>query len=381
MVIRRATAIKEKLGFLIYGKQGTWKSSLCLEFAKMKREDGKPFRVLYIDAEAGSIDSYLDKLAEQGVDSRNIFIASTQSLTEVRDLIKTVSANEEIYYFDDEDNEEKTALDADGNIFIADAIVVDGLSLLYTARQQGIIEFSKKRANVRAKKKEIIGEEKLVAVEGAGLEQKDYQTLKFNGQAFILDLLASGKHFAVTCREEDVKENVKDKEGNIKTVATGEKRPQGFKDVAYNVKTVLHMLQDEENGDVIALVEGKDRTTICKQNEIIENPTLLTWQPVIDRNKNKKDVTTTNTFNKSVDVEVENIKNDLISDDTEDTTVTEVSADEIKSKISSTLKSLTSTKKAKAKSLIEKAELPVRYNTIDDIDTLNKYLSIIESVI
>lgn len=381
MVIRRATAIKEKLGFLIYGKQGTWKSSLCLEFAKMKREDGKPFRVLYIDAEAGSIDSYLDKLAEQGVDSRNIFIASTQSLTEVRDLIKTVSANEEIYYFDDEDNEEKTALDADGNIFIADAIVVDGLSLLYTARQQGIIEFSKKRANVRAKKKEIIGEEKLVAVEGAGLEQKDYQTLKFNGQAFILDLLASGKHFAVTCREEDVKENVKDKEGNIKTVVTGEKRPQGFKDVAYNVKTVLHMLQDEESGDVIALVESKDRTTICKQNEIIENPTLLTWQPVIDRNKNKKDVTTTNTFNKSVDVEVENIKNDLISDDTEDTTVAEVSADEIKSKISSTLKSLTSTKKAKAKSLIEKAELPVRYNTIDDIDTLNKYLSIIESVI
>lgn len=381
MVIRRATAIKEKLGFLIYGKQGTWKSSLCLEFAKMKREDGKPFRVLYIDAEAGSIDSYLDKLAEQGVDSRNIFIASTQSLTEARDLIKTVSANEEIYYFDDEDNEEKTALDADGNIFIADAIVVDGLSLLYTARQQGIVEFSKKRANVRAKKKEIIGEEKLVAVEGAGLEVKDYQTLKFDGQAFILDLLASGKHFAVTCREEDVKESVKDKEGNIKMIATGEKRPQGFKDVAYNVKTVLHMLQDEESGDVIALVEGKDRTMICKQNEIIENPTLLTWQPVIDRNKNKKDVTTTNTFNKSVDIEVENIKNDLISDDTEDTTVTEVSADEIKSKISSTLKSLTSTKKAKAKSLIEKAELPVRYNTIDDIDTLNKYLSIIESVI
>lgn len=146
---------------MIYGRQGTWKSSLCLEFAKMKREDGKPFRVLYIDAEAGSIDSYLDKLTEQGVDSRNIFIASTQSLTEARDLIKTVSANEEIYYFDDEDNEEKTALDADGNIFIADAIVVDGLSLLYTARQQGIVEFSRKRANVRAKKKEIIGEENL----------------------------------------------------------------------------------------------------------------------------------------------------------------------------------------------------------------------------
>ena len=46
MNIRKATAVKEKLGFLLYGKQGTWKSSLCLEFAKLKREDGEPFRVL-----------------------------------------------------------------------------------------------------------------------------------------------------------------------------------------------------------------------------------------------------------------------------------------------------------------------------------------------
>ena len=27
MNIRKATAVKEKLGFLLYGKQGTWKSS------------------------------------------------------------------------------------------------------------------------------------------------------------------------------------------------------------------------------------------------------------------------------------------------------------------------------------------------------------------
>lgn len=381
MVIYNAAAAKEKLRFLIYGKQGTWKSSLCLDFARMKREDGKPFRVLYIDAEVGSIDGYLNDLEKEGIDRHNIFIVTTQSLTEVRDIIKKVSVNEEIIYSEEESEEEKVALDADGNVFVADAIVVDGLSLLYTARQQAIVEFSKRRANVRAKKKEIIGEEKFVAVEGAGLEQKDYQTLKFDGQALLLDLIASGKHFAVTCREEDVKENVKDKDGSIKMIATGEKKPQGFKDVAYNVRTVLHMLQDEETGDVVALVENKDRTKVCKQNEIIEKPTLLIWQTVIDRNKNKKDIVTTNALNKSVDVEVQNIKNDLIGDNIEDVTTEEVSVDEVKSKISSTLKSLTSIKKNKAKSLIEKAELPVRYNTIDNIDTLNKYLSIIESVI
>ena len=47
--------------------------------------------------------------------------------------------------------------------------------------------------------------EKDVAIDGASIEIKDYQTLKFEGQDLILDLLACGKHFAVTCREEDEK--------------------------------------------------------------------------------------------------------------------------------------------------------------------------------
>lgn len=143
MNIRKATAVKEKLGFLLYGKQGTWKSSLCLEFAKLKREDGEPFRVLYIDAEAGSIDSYLEGYEAQGVDTNNILIAYTQSLTEAENLIKTASANEEIYLTDDNGND-VLAVDSNGDKFVADAIVVDGLSLLYTARQQGIVEFSKR---------------------------------------------------------------------------------------------------------------------------------------------------------------------------------------------------------------------------------------------
>lgn len=85
---RGGNKIKSKLGFLVYGEQGTWKSSLCLEFMKMKREDGKPFRVLYIDAEQGSIDDYLDDYADEGYDLRNIYIVYTQSLSEVKDFIK-----------------------------------------------------------------------------------------------------------------------------------------------------------------------------------------------------------------------------------------------------------------------------------------------------
>lgn len=375
MEIRQATSVKQKLGFLLYGKQGTWKSSLCLEFAKFKREDGKPFRVLYIDAEAGSIDSYLDNYEQQGIDIRNILVASTQSLSEAENLINTAANNEEIY-IEDENGDEVIALDAENKPFVADAIVLDGLSLMYTARQQALVEFSKKRAGVKAKKKELIGDEKAVAVDGASLEVKDYQTLKFDGQSFILTLLASGKHFAVTCREEEVKETVKGDDNKFLRVATGEKIPQGFKDVAYNVKTVLHLIADEEDGSINAVVEGKDRTEVHKQNEYIVNPTLLDWQVVIDKNKGKKDIRTAK-LKVGVAAEVKDIESKAINLDIEEDTSQE-EIEKLYNQISDTLKSLNTAQKAKAKKSIIDAGLSQKYRDYTDKETLLKYLNIVK---
>jgi hypothetical protein len=42
---RGGKSVKTKLGFLLYGDYGTWKSSFCLESLKMTTEDGRPFRV------------------------------------------------------------------------------------------------------------------------------------------------------------------------------------------------------------------------------------------------------------------------------------------------------------------------------------------------
>ena len=75
---RGGSKVRTNLAFLLYGEQGTWKSSLCLEFMKFKREDGKPFRVLYIDPEQGSIDSYLEDYENEGYDLRKIYIIYTQ---------------------------------------------------------------------------------------------------------------------------------------------------------------------------------------------------------------------------------------------------------------------------------------------------------------
>ena len=379
---RGGNKIKTRLGFLLYGDYGTWKSSFCLESLKLKNEDGRPFRVLFIDPENGGVDTYLDKYEEAGIDIRNIYIVYTQSLTEVEEFIKKAKDGEDFYEFDEDGNEtDEVYLDADGNPFRPDMIVVDGATLLYVAKQQSIVEFSKKRATVRANKNEITGMAKEVAIEGASLEVKDYNTLKFDGQNLILNLLASGKHFAVTAREKDEKESYKDKNGEIKMMATGRKIPDGFKDVAYNCKTVIRMFKDDD-GIIKGLVDQKDRTLVHQQNEIIIEPSILDWQEAIDKNKGKKDFTVANNMGSAIEKELKAVEKDNAKFDDElnaekesDTELT--TADDYKEAIKETISKLSQTEKSKKQTEIANVGLPKAYQKLTDIEDLKKYYNIV----
>ena len=379
---RGGNKIKTRLGFLLYGDYGTWKSSFCLESLKLKNEDGRPFRVLFIDPENGGVDTYLDKYEEAGIDLRNIYIVYTQSLTEVEEFIKKAKDGEDFYEFDEDGNETDEAyLDADGKPFRPDMIVVDGATLLYVAKQQSIVEFSKKRATVRANKNEITGMAKEVAIEGASLEVKDYNTLKFDGQNLILNLLASGKHFAVTAREKDEKESYKDKNGEIKMMATGRKIPDGFKDVAYNCKTVIRMFKDDD-GIIKGLVDQKDRTLVHQQNEIIIEPSILDWQEAIDKNKGKKDFTVANNMGSAIEKELKAVEKDNAKFDDElnaekesDTELT--TADDYKEAIKETISKLSQTEKSKKQTEIANVGLPKAYQKLTDIEDLKKYYNIV----
>ena len=381
---RSGTSIKTRLGFLLYGDYGTWKSSFCLESLKLKNEDGTPFKVLYIDPENGGIDTYLDKYEEEGYDLRNIYIVYTQSLTEVEEFIKKAKNNEDFYEFDDEGNETDTIyLDGDGKPFRPDMIVVDGATLLYIAKQQSILEFSKKRATVRANKNELTGMAKEVAIEGANLEIKDYNTLKFDGQNLILDLLDSGKHFAVTAREKDETEPYKDKNGEIKSTRTGRKIPDGFKDVAYNCKTVIRMFKDDD-GIIKGLIDQKDRTLVHEQNEILIEPSILDWQSVIIKNKNKKDFIVRNNMGAAIESELKQIEKDnnkftieLENESESNDSELETSEDYINA-ITEILKKMPTTVKSKKQTEITKLGLPKAYQKITDVDELKKYYEVIK---
>lgn len=387
---RIASKTKKKLNFLCFGDTFSGKSTFVSQFAYMHNEDGSPMRVLFIDAESGSIDLYLDTMEENGVDLRNIYILYTQSLGEVLDYIDKVKNNEDFYEID-EDGEEMDVVvtDAEGKPFRADAIVIDGVTVLHTAVQQGLLEFSKKRARVRADSNGLIGDEKLVAIEGSSLEIRDFGNIKFKAANLCLALLGTGVHSAITCRSEDEKITKKGADNQFVSVPTGRKIPAGFKGIDYNMHTVIRFYRDENN-DVMAEVQ-KDRTGV-HPNEILSDPTLLDWQYVIDGNKDKKDFVLKNSLATAVETEQEIYSAEVMSNATKSMsksdmekakaeTVAPVATEDditsLKAEIKAAIQKLSPVEKKEMQDKLKAAGLPVQYPKVEDAETLAKILSIV----
>lgn len=381
---RKASVTQSKLGMILYGEQFTGKSTMAMQLAYFKRPDGKPFRVLYLDPETGSIDDYLGDLEANGVDLNNIYIVYTQSLGEVRQYIAKVKNGEDFYELDDDGEEtDEVLLDADGEPFRADAIVVDGTSILNLTTKQGLIEFSKKRNKVKADKDGLVGDARLVKIEGAGMELKDYQTINFKGQDLILDLMASGVHYIATARETDEKETIKQPDGSTTSVVTGRKQPDGFKGMSYNAKTVVRMFRNED-GTVCAHVE-KDRTHVHQDNAIVEDPTLLDWQSVIDKTADKKAFVVKNDLTKAVSVEQDIYSKEILGkvgepekEEPTENTNGGVDIEAMKADIRAKINALPPLKKKEMKEKLEKAGLPTAFKNVTDVAVLEKALAMFD---
>lgn len=387
---RTASKIQKKLNFLCFGDTFTGKSTFASQFAYMRNEDGSPMRVLYIDAESGSIDNYLDDMEANGVDLRNIYILYTQSLGEVLDYIDKVKNNEDLYELDEDGSEtDEVVMDAQGRPFRADAIVIDGTSVLYTAAQQGLLEFSKKRARVRADGNGLVGEEKLVAIEGSSLEMKDWGALRYKGANLCLALLGTGIHSMITCREDDEKVQAKGANGQITSVPTGKKIPAGFKDLDYNTHTVVRFYRDEDDTVIADVI--KDRSGVHPK-EKVENPSLLDWQVVIDGNKGKDKFVLKNNLDTAVSTEQEiysaevmsNAAKSMSKSDMEKSKAVEADSDvvsckDIVDKIKPLTKAMSPVQVQEMKKKLTEAGLPTNYAKVDDIDILKQILAIVSA--
>lgn len=387
MKTRAANKIQTKLVTLLYGATFSGKTTLGLQLADFKRNDGKPFRVAVVDAEGGGVDDAVDELEDRGIDTRNIHIFYTQSLQELTTILDKIKNHDTFYEFDEDGNEtDEPIVDADGEEFFPDSILIDGTTIFRLTSEQGLLELSKKRNTIKADKDGLVGAERFVKIQGADLEFKDYKKLNYSGQNLVLDLMAIGINVVLTAREKDETVQKMDKNGQQVSVSTGRKVHDSFKGLDYNVKTILHMYQDSETGQICAEVV-KDRTRVHKAGDILEDPTLLDWQTVIDKNVDKKEFVLKNDLDKAVETEQEMYEKEAmelhksLKGDTN--AATESSSDDtdieaIKKEIIAKRNALPPTEKKAMKEKLEAAGLPTAYKNVSDVEILNKVLAMFD---
>lgn len=390
MKSRAAGKIQTKLVMLAYGATFSGKTTLGLQFAYFKRPDGKPFRLAVVDAEGGGVDDAIEDLEDNGVDMRNIHVFYTQSLKEVTTLLDKIKNRKTFYEYDDYGNEsDEEILDADGKPWFPDAILIDGTSVLKLTSEQGLLELSKKRNTVKADKDNLIGAERFVKIQGADLEFKDYKSLNYSGQNLVLDLMAIGINVFLTAREKDETIQTKDKNGKQVSLHTGKKIIDSFKGIDYNCKTILHMYQDKESGQICAEVI-KDRTKVHSAGENLEDPTLLDWQSVIIKNKDKKEFILKNDLDKAVETEQKmyeeeamKLHNEVIGTKSptqeQNNSSSTKTATQLRDEIYSYLKPLTLKEKNAIKEKLAEAGLPTAFKSVKDVEILQTVLDTIQA--
>lgn len=384
MKIRQGGLIKPKLNMLFYGATGTGKSTQALEIAKFKREDGTPFRVFCFDIESGGIDECLEELEMQGVDTRNVFVAYTQSLSEVEQYVDKIAKKEQLFYLDEDGEEtDEPILDAYGEPFIPDAVIVDGTSVLKLTNTQSLLQLSQKRNKIKAKNNGGTAEEIYVATQNASLEIRDYSQLAYAGQRLVLSLMALPVHVIMTAREKDEKVSSKDSNGQFTSTPTGKKLPDSFSGIDYNIKSMIRMFRNDD-GEVCYSVE-KDRTKTFQPGDVVVNPSLLAFEKTLNKGIGRKEFAIRNDLDDAIQTDRRIFEQELLGDILDDKSSDAVNSpniDGVIEEINNVMRNMTQTERDKKKASLASASLPSNPTSIKkltDIDTLNQILAIVKS--
>lgn len=379
-IARKGSVVKPKLNMLFYGDPGVGKSTMAMQVAHFKRDDGTPFRVLVLDAESGGCEECLAELEDNGVDLRNIYMVYSQSQKEIKEYIAKVRDHEPFYELDENGDEtDEIVKDAYGEEFHPDALILDGTSVLKLVSSQSLLDLSRKRNKLKAEKSGATAEEKFVAVSNANLELKDYSQLNYSGQDLVLSLMACGAHVILTAREKDETISIKGDDGKTTSVSTGKRVYDSFKGMDYNTKTLVRLYRDTF-GQVCAEVL-KDRTRVYSAGEVIENPSLLAWESVIKNGKDRKDFTLRNDLDKAIDTDQAIFEKQMLGNNaaTEDKPVAVDSVNDMKAAIKSAVAKLSAAGKQEMKKKLTEANLPVNFASVTDANVLQQILNIVSA--
>ena len=380
--VRKASKVNSKINLLLWGAPFSGKSTLGMEMALLHTKEGRPFRMLILDGESGGNDDLTRDLEAKGCNLDNVLIVYSQSASEVQYYIKKAANKEDFYELDEDGNEtDIVILDADKKPFRVDCILVDGSSVLQLTSQQSLLELARRRAKIKANKNGLVGEEKLLAIDDVALSPREWGALNYTGQSLVLDLASSGLHWCITAREKDVTEN-RVINGKVETVATGEKTFASFKNIDYNAKTVARLYRDPEDMDTVKMFVQKDRTGTFAPGQIVENPTMLVFQRMIDGGDGE-DVIVKNTMSQAIKTEEKlyerslGIENDSTSSDSSSPSL---SPDDLKKQIKAVNSKLNPEKRKAFGNALKAADLPTSITKGEEVSILERMLAIAKEV-
>ena len=384
MKIRQGGLIKPKLNILFYGATGCGKSTQALEIAKFKREDGTPFRVFCFDIESGGADECLEELEAQGIDTSNVFVAYTQSLSEVELYVNKIAKGETLYYLDDEGEEtDEPILDSYNQEFVPDAVIVDGTSVLKLTNTQSLLQLSQKRNKIKAKNNGGTAEEVYVATQNAGLEIKDYAQMNYAGQRLVLSLMALPIHVILTAREKDEVVSAKDSNGQFTSTPTGKKLPDSFKGIDYNIKTMIRMFRNDD--DEVCYSVEKDRTKTFNVGDVVVDPSLTVFETTLNKGVGRKSFAIKNDLDDAIQKDRQIFEKEVLGDIVDDNTSfesSETNAEDLITIINDIMRGLSQADRDKKKAALASASLPATpaaIKKVSDTSTLNKILEIVKA--
>jgi len=377
--------LNHKINMYVYGDYFSGKTTLGLQLAKLHDENGEPMRLLVIDAESGGTSFALDELEEQGVNLDNVYTVWTQSLAEVTHYIDLIKKGEPLHELGPDGEElDEYVLDAQGRPFKPTALFVDGATVLKMTCQQSLLSLSRKRARVRAKNNGLTGEDKAVAIEGAGLEYKDYNTLNFSGQELILDLMATNINWVVSAREKKETQSVK-VNGSIQSIETGKLVSDAFKGAEFNTSTLVRLFREEDDPDTVKMQVLKDRSKTWAVGQIVENPSLLDMQPMIDKHSGKN-VVIKNTMDQAVETEMKIYQQkagitdtESLNETTDEKPISDI--DTLRKQIKSNHSKMNPDQRKSFSDKLKAENIPTSLSKIDDTGIMNRVLIISNEIL
>lgn len=286
---------------LIFGKEATHKSNTAIQIATLKKIDGKPMRVLALDFEYRSYEGFNEAWVEsKGVDFNNICEIRTRDLDLIYKLLDRFTKGQPIPVLDENDNivKDKFEVDAEGNPFVADAVILDSISVLHDLLIEGRNEIIKKRANIKIAKDGLFGDEKELYLENAGMQFLDYAKLKSKALKMVRDLQAvTGKHVFFISRAKDAKES-KLVNGKPEQIDLGYEimDATSFKFLPYEVSLIIHT--QNVNGTTTYTID-KDSTGVKTQGMVLTDFNLKDYESYMN-NENRTELIKVKTYDENL---------------------------------------------------------------------------------